>query len=106
MCGVNKSAFAGVAKKTALADTSDENVREAVVIVVADGYAHTIEFDVEAGGVCYVRECAVAIVAVKAKGGTLAFVRGPVHAVDKQYVLPAIAVVIEKRAAGPQSFGE
>src|ERR1700682_1698626 len=38
--------------------------------------------------------------------GFLAFVAGPVHAVDEQNILPAVVVVIEKSAAGAKSFRE
>jgi hypothetical protein len=33
-------------------------------------------------------------------------VPGPVHAAEEQDVLPAVGVVVEKRAAGPQCFRE
>ena len=36
----------------------------------------------------------------------LPLVAGPVHAVDEQDVLPAVGVVVEKRAAGPECFGQ
>src|SRR3989442_1093317 len=76
--GVHKSSFAGVAKEPALADASDEDVGEAIVVVIADGHAHSVELDIEARAARYVGECAVVIVAVKPKSGTLAFVAGPV----------------------------
>ena len=54
----------------------------------------------------HVGEGAVAIIAIEAEGGALAFVLGPVHAVDQQDVLPAVGVVIEEGAAGTESFRE
>ena len=51
-------------------------------------------------------ERAVAIVAVEAQRGALAFVARPIHAVDQQDVEPAVAVVIEKGAARAQGFGQ
>src|SRR5207253_9466769 len=41
---------------------------------------------------------AVAIVAVETQGRAPALVAGPVHAIDEQNVLPAVGVVIQKRA--------
>ena len=40
------------------------------------------------------------------QGRALAEVSGPIHAVDQQDVLPPVPVVVEKGAAGTQSFGE
>src|SRR5437660_12242024 len=102
--GVHKSSFAGVAKEPALADASDEDVGEAIVVVIADGHAHSVELDIEARAARYVGECAVAIVAVKPKSGTLSFVAGPVRTVDQKDVLAAVVVVVgglTARAHGP-----
>ena len=52
----------------------------------------------------HVGERAVAIVAVKTQRGPLPLVPGPVHRVDQQDVLPAVGVVVEKRAARAQRF--
>src|SRR5205807_10532663 len=103
--GVDERSLAGVAKKMALADAGDENVGETVVVVIADGHAHSVKLDVESCAARYVRECAVAIVAVEAKSRTLALVTGPVHSIDQKNVLPAVAVVVEERAARAQRFG-
>src|SRR5947208_2135158 len=102
--GVHKSSFAGVAKEPALADASDEDVGEAIVVVIADGHAHSVELDIEARAARYVGECAVAIVAVKPKSGTLSFVAWPVHSVDQKDVLPAVVVVVEECAARAQGL--
>ena len=96
---VGECAFAGVAKEAVLADAGDENVRKAVVVVIADGDAHAVHFNVETGAMGDVGESAVAIVAIEAQCGALALVLRPVHAVDQQDVQPAVRVVIEKRAA-------
>ena len=106
LCGhILEASLAGVAKKMSLADAGDENVGETVVVVIADGHAHSVKLDVESCAARYVRECAVAIVAVEAKSRTLALVTGPVHSIDQKNVLPAVAVVVEERAAGAQRFG-
>jgi len=52
-------------KEAALAYARDEDVGEPVVVIVGDGDAHAVEFEVEAGGFGDVGEGAVAIVAVE-----------------------------------------
>jgi len=101
---VNKCSFTGVSKKPALANAADENVRKAIIIVVADRDAHAVHLDVQACGLGYVRKCSVAIVAIEPQGGALPLVSGPVHSIDEQNVLPAIAVVVEEGAARSQCF--
>ena len=96
---VDECAFAGVAKEAVLADAGDENVGKAVVVVIADGDAHAVHFNVETGAMGDVGEGAVAIIAIEAECGALAFVPRPVHAIDQQDVLPAVGVVIEERAS-------
>ncbi|HZS72548.1 MAG TPA: hypothetical protein VFA13_11985 [Candidatus Acidoferrum sp.] len=99
---IDKRALAGVAEEAALADARDENIGEAVVIVIADGDAHPIQLHVEAGRLRDISESAVAIVAIEAQSAALALVAGPVHAVDEQNVLPAVGVVIKKGATGAE----
>ena len=103
---LNKSAPAGVAEETALSDASDENVRKAIVVVVADRNAHAVHLDIEAGAFGDVGEGAVAIVAVETQRGALSFVTGPVRSVEEQNVLPAVSVVVEKGATGAERFWE
>ncbi len=80
---VHKSSFAGVAKNPVLPHAGDENVRKPVVVVIADGYTHSVHLEVETGAFSYVSKSTVAIVVVKLQRGALAFVSGPVHAVDE-----------------------
>ena len=103
---VDERALAGVPEQPVLSDAGDEEIREAVVVEVADGDAHAVELDVEAGAARHVGERAVAVVAVQAQRRPLALVAGPVHAVDEQDVLPAVGVVVEERAAGAERFGQ
>src|SRR5258708_37391331 len=111
---MNESSLAGVAKKTALAHAPKEDVGETVVIIIADGNSHSIELDVEACAARHVGKRAVAVVAVEPQSGSLAFARtersecvpGPVHAVHKKDVLPAVVVVVEERAARPKRLRE
>jgi len=103
---IHESAFAGVAKKAALAYAGDEDVGKTIIVVIADGYSHAVELEVEASGARYVGEGAVAIIAVEAESDSLAFVTGPVHAVEKKDVLPAVVVVVEEGAARAERFRE
>ena len=103
---VDERALAGIAEEAVLADGGDQKIGEPVVVVVRDGDAHAVHFEIEARAFRNVRECAVAIVAIEAQGGTAALVAGPVGAVDQQDVEPAIAIVVEKGAAGAECFGQ
>ena len=52
----------------------------------------------------HIRKSAVAIVTVELESRTLTRVPGPIGTVHQQNVLPAIVVVIEKRATGAKRF--
>ena len=52
----------------------------------------------------HVGKGAVTVVAVKPKGRCLALVTRPVHAIDKQDVLPSVAVIVEESAARAERF--
>ena len=102
---VDECAFAGVAKQPVLADAGDENIGKAVVVVIADGHAHAVEFNVESGVRGHVGERAVAVVVIEPQRGALLFCgRASPAPVDQQNVLPAVAVVVEKGAAGAESL--
>src|SRR4029077_19844774 len=89
-----------------LAEGGDEEIVEAVVIVVADGYAHAEEFDVETGFVGDVGEGAVVIVVVELGRGMFGGLARPVGAVDEEDVGPAIVVVIDESDTGAHGFGK
>src|SRR5580704_1320079 len=89
-----------------LPDASDKDVGKAIVVVVADGHAHAIEFDVQTGVGSHVGECAVAVVVIEAQRGARFLVARPIGAVDEQDILPAVAVIVEERATGAESFGQ
>ena len=83
-------------------DGGHVEVVPAVIVVIADRGAHRVDqFPVQARGVRHVRERPIPVVVVERH-------RGPAHdmpagkrgVVEQQQILPAIAVVIEKRAAG------
>src|SRR6267154_2543155 len=82
----------------ALAVGSDEKV------VVADGNTQSKHLDVEPGLMGYVGEGAVMIVVIELGRGVLLGVAGPVHAVYKKNVRPAVIVVIDESDAGSHGF--
>src|SRR5690348_2208560 len=103
---VREGAVAIIVKQMILAVGGDEDVVTAVVIIIADGYAHAIHFNGQARLLGHVRKCSVVIVAIEGQRGVLAAMAGPVSAVHKQNVFPAVAVVIEKSDAGAHGFGQ
>ena len=98
-------ALAGVAEEAVLADAADEHIGKAVVVEVADGDSHPIHLDVETRDPCDVGEGPVAVVAIQAQRGALPAMTRPVGTVHEQDVLPAVVVVVEKRAAEPSVSG-
>src|SRR5437899_1259734 len=82
----------------------DEEVGIAVVVVVADGYAHAVELDIKAGSRRYIGEGAVAIVVIEAKSTVGFLMTRPVRAIDEKDVLPTVAIIVEKGASGAESF--
>ena len=75
---VHECSLAGVMEQAVLTDAGDEDVREAIVVVIADRDAHAIQFDIEAGAGGHVRESAVVVVAIKARVVRRFLVAGPV----------------------------
>src|ERR1019366_6845614 len=96
-----------VVEEMALADGGNENVVEAVVVVVADRDAQSEEQNAQARLARYVGESAVVIVVVELQGGRAVLgVAWPVLTVDQQDVGKAVVVVIDERAAGAHGFRE
>src|SRR5262249_23469766 len=75
-------------------------IRKSIVVVVSDRDSHSIKLDIEPRGARNIRERSVAIVPVELQCGPLLFVPRPIHPVDQKNVLPAVAVIIQKRAPG------
>ncbi len=73
---VGESAVAVVVEEMALADGGNENIVEAVVVVVADRDAHSKERNAEAGLARHVGEGPVVIVVVELHRGRAALRRG------------------------------
>src|SRR6266403_2605552 len=106
-CDILKGAVAVVAEEVTLAKRGDENVVEAVVIVITDGHAQTIHRNAEARFAGHVGERAVVIVVIKLRGGGAALrMADPVLAINEQNIGPAVVVIIDERATGAHGFGQ
>ncbi len=104
LCDIRERAVAVVVKKAALPVGGDEKIVEAVVIVVTDGHAHSKQFDVEPSLVRHVGERAVMIVVIESGGRVFLDMAGPVHAVHKKNVRPAVVVVVDEGHARSHGF--
>src|SRR5690348_8830929 len=76
---------------------------EAIIVVVRDGYAHTINHKIESAALCYVGKRAIAIVSVQG-GRILPAARRKIFSVDQQDIGPAVTIKVRKGAAGSQRF--
>src|SRR5262249_18646995 len=100
-CDIGESAVAVVVVEQVGAELRDEEIGEAVVVVVAPDAAEAVVGAGDAGGVGDVGEGAVAVVAVEGVlFGDVAVVA--VAAVDEIDVLPAVIVVIGDAQAGSE----
>ena len=91
-------------KKAALAQSAHENVVVAIVVVVANGCAHPVQADCQAGFRSDVSERAIAVVVIELQRGNSAAMSGPVLAVYQQNVRIAIVIVINEGTARSQGF--
>ena len=101
---VDERSLSAIFEKTVLTDARDEDVGKAVVVVITHRDAHPVHLYIKARFMGHVGKGAVTVVAVKPKSRCLALVTGPVHAIDKQDVLPAVAVIVEESAARTERF--
>src|ERR1700704_1746713 len=89
----------------ALSDRGDENIVEAVVVIVTNRSAESIERNGEARLGSHVCERAVVIVVIELlSGGAVLRVTGPILSVYEQYVGPALIVLVNERAAWSHGF--
>src|SRR5262249_15912894 len=93
---IDERSLACVLKQPVLADTGDQNVGKAIVVIVPNRNAHAIHLNFKRCFMRYVGERSISIVPLEADGADLLLVAVPIHAIDEENVLPAIAVVIEK----------
>ncbi len=101
---VGKGSVTIIFEKVVLAQRSDENIVVAVVVVIADGYAHAVHFDVEAGFSGDVGEGAVVIIVIESGMRCAAVMLGKIGAVDEENILPAVVIGIDEGNAGAHGF--
>ncbi len=93
---ISKCSVAVVVKQPALSVRSDENIVVAVVVVVADGYADAVHFNVETGFVRNVSKSAVVIVVIKLRRGVFLPVARPVGSVHQENIRPPVVVAVDE----------
>ena len=98
---IAKFSVALVVKKMIAIERGDVHVFAAVVIVIGNGDAHSVHFDIQAAAARNIGERAVVVVVIERRQGFPAAGR-PVLAVDQQNVRPAVAIGIEERATRAQ----
>ena len=103
---VGEPAAAEISEQVIRAERGHVNVDVAVVVVVARGGAEPVHLHREPRRARDVGERAVAVVVVQREIRLRPRPARPVRRVDQQEVLPAVVVVVEKRAAGSQRLGQ
>src|ERR1700739_2298406 len=89
----------------ALSESGDEDVVEAVVVVVTDGNAEAEQRNAESGFAGHVGKRAVVVVVVELRrGGAVFRVGGPVLSVNQKNVRPAVVVVIDEGTTRSHGF--
>src|SRR5260370_29257910 len=102
LCHVEEAAMAFVVEKMIATDSGDENVGQAVIVIIADGDAHPVKTYLETGTGGNVWKMPVAVIVVKRHGGRLFAFRHmarPIGGIDEQQILAARVVVVEKSPA-------
>src|SRR5215468_5352365 len=89
----------------ALSNGGDKYVIVAIVVIIANRYAHAIEVDSQSGTGGHISECAVAIVVKELNRAAAGIgVSRPILTVDEENVWEAVVIVVNECAAGSQSF--
>src|SRR5260370_20398492 len=101
---VGECTVAVVVKKMALAVGSEKKIVVAIVVVVADGHAHSKYFHVQSCLVSYVGEGAVMIVVIELGRGVLLNVARPIHSVHTANIRPAVVGVVNEGHTRPHGF--
>src|SRR5580692_1374501 len=103
---VGESSLPAIFEQPVLSDTRNQDVGKTVVVVIAHGDAHSVHLYIETGLVGYVGKSTVVVIVVEPKRRRLALVARPIHTVNKENVLPTIAIVVEEGAARAERFGK
>src|SRR5205807_8299670 len=96
-------------KKMIAADTSNEHIGPAIVIVIADSHAHAVKGEGQSGLCRDVLERTVPLVAVQDQGGRWmlpVLMTRPEARIHEQNVLTAVPVVVEEGNSRPHGLRE
>src|SRR5580704_12862316 len=89
-----------------LSERGDEDIVEAVVVVITDGHAHSEKLNCKPGLRGHVRECSVVIIVIERRMRHRPMMLRPVRAIYEKKILPAVAIVIDERDARPHRLGK
>src|SRR5689334_15258481 len=96
-----------VVKQTIAANTRDKDICETVVIVIANRNTHPVEIGLQARLSGNVLELSASIIAIQCqrwRRSLFALPPGPIRAADKEQILVAISIVIEKSDTAAHRF--
>src|SRR5437667_12668090 len=93
-------------KQMALTERGDEKIVEAVVVVVANRNPHAEHWNRESGLRGNIGKSAVVIIVIELRGRLWTLMSGPICAIGKQDVGPAVVVVVNEGAARAHGLGE
>src|SRR5258708_4964380 len=93
-------------KQMISADTGNDEIIKAIVVIIADGSAHALQGQAQPHILGNVGESAVVVVVVKRESGTRSaeWMSRPPVAIDQQDVQEAIVIVIDECAAAAFRF--
>src|SRR5215472_6146547 len=102
---IGKRAVAVVVEKMTLAEGRDEDIVEAVVIVIADCNPQAVEGNGQTGLAGDIAKGSIMVVVIELRRGRPHLrMSGPIRAIDQQNVGVTIVVVIDEGTAGPHSL--
>src|SRR5260370_1487130 len=104
LCYIREGAIAVVVKKMALPERGDEEIVEAVVVVIGDGDTESEHWNRESGFTSYVCKRPIVIVVIELQRAFSASVAGPVLTIHEKDVRPAVVVVINEGTTWAHSF--
>jgi hypothetical protein len=84
-----------------LSERRNENIVEAVVVVIADSHAHSEKLNGKPRFRGYIRKCSVVIIVIERWMRNRPMMLRPVRPIHEKKILPAVAIVIDERDARP-----
>ena len=103
---VLERAVALVVQEARFAEAGDVDIVPTVVVVIADGDAHAVDFNPEPRLRGHVGKRSVAVVVVKPKRGVLADVAGKILAAHEHNVGFAVVIVVDEGATRAHGLGQ